>query len=1141
VADLRMRSTVVLLAASLLVAAQAAADVQTVREPAFGLPHFFATTDLELARENGREIAKDRLAQIILLGRVGRGTLYQAFGPLEPSTFDSDYETRLTGYTSSELNSMYEKLPQAQRDLLLEYCRGVNDTIESILAGDLPKPLEVTVLGGIVGDENLFGNATNISDQVDPFYRAPGGADPDRPNAGFQFTPEIAMAIGALEVRNFGLAGFDEASRLEELQALIAAHGQATGSELWSDLNFSNDPLAPVSVPDPDAPGFGGPLARAASHAHLVAQARRFPRRDWRAVARRIAAREEQRAEVASRLGAWPKLGSYAWAIAGSRSATGWPWIGGFPQTGIQTPSIMHFAENRTSEGIRSVGMEFAGAPIILIGQTDHTAWTTTTAQLPVVDSFFEEIVSEDADALRYDDEGTPAPLSMRTETILGPQVRQLVFWRSHERGGNGGSRPVLEFVADVQGTADGGDADSLSDAGAFSSALVGGYVALVGGTGAGQIRQVAGVPDAGTLTVSTPWTTAPDATSQYAAAANGASIVAVAIDSAAWLEESTAVLGFSRYQESQSVMDVRAGVRLIPSTHNFLAADDQSFNGYGTASANGNIGYWSSGFSRIRQGGEDPRLPLDGTAPNPLVVASGTVEWADASGITAPGAFAGMELSPPPVNFRYDDPTRLRGEYIVAITSGAAYKQTRRIASNGDDSLVVESDWGVVPQAGDHFEVYEIVAMPEVVNPAEGYTANWNNKAATADPGDGFGRQHRVIFILEQLAGESAWDRDKQRQLNKDVAGLDGKGAFGRYLIPRLRQAVDAVGNGGDPQVDTVLAALEAHQGAPSLGREFVDPVADTTRDGEISFLEGLASRLGQDIFGDELAAVGVPGGSRRLALVQHAIDAAAGDLPGAYAQAYGGDYFNGAGWETVVRDALAARVAAGGIPADSERGETTYEHPLAFFDNALAFPPTPEGNRGVWEQIVEVGPTVRGEFIFPLGQSGLITGNIGSLVIDPNVTSLHPIWRDWRFVPMLPVAADLESAGSADDDGDQVFDAYERWYFGDTSRGGDDDGDGDLLSLADEFQVGSDPTDSDTDDDMALDGQDEDPQDRLLAPEPGFLLRWAGVLAGLAAWARRRRGQGARTRTASANSAVGQSCRSTRSSELHRCHVRS
>src|SRR5690606_35117127 len=46
----------------------------TVREPAYGLPHIFAATDLELARENGRVIAQDRLGQMILIARVSRGT-----------------------------------------------------------------------------------------------------------------------------------------------------------------------------------------------------------------------------------------------------------------------------------------------------------------------------------------------------------------------------------------------------------------------------------------------------------------------------------------------------------------------------------------------------------------------------------------------------------------------------------------------------------------------------------------------------------------------------------------------------------------------------------------------------------------------------------------------------------------------------------------------------------------------------------------------------------------------------------------------------------------------------------------------------------------------------------------------------------
>ena len=63
---------------------------------------------------------------------------------------------------------------------------------------------------------------------------------------------------------------------------------------------------------------------------------------------------------------------------------------------------------------------------------------------------------------------------------------------------------------------------------------------------------------------------------------------------------------------------------------------------------------------------------------------------------------------------------------------------------------------------------------MQEAINPSQGYTANWNNKAATADDGQIFGRQQRVITILERLAADSDWTRDEQRQLNKDVAGLD-------------------------------------------------------------------------------------------------------------------------------------------------------------------------------------------------------------------------------------------------------------------------------------------------------------------------------------------------------------------------------
>jgi hypothetical protein len=1058
------------------------------REAALGLPHIYADTDAELAREAGREIAKDRLGQIILISRVARGTLYQAFGLLDPGTFNDDAEVRREGYTSSELNNMFDKLPADIRSLVLEYCKGVNDTIDQVYAGTLPLPAEVSLLQLIGLGNDIFGNATNISDQVDPYYRAPGGADPERPNGGFQFTPELAISIAVLQVRNFGDAGVNEIALLDQLNRLVDKF-PTEGDDIWSDLNFLTDPLAPVSVPDPTTPGFGGPLAGQAAAAGANAGDSQVPAYlddvsdyDFSGIVTERDELRRQREERARRLGAWPALGSYAWMIDGERSATGNPWVGGFPQTGIQVPSIMHFIELRSGEGadhrIEGLGMEFVGAPLVLIGQTDSVAYTTTTGAFKNNDFYLDEIVLEDSDALRYNDEGTPAALNQRFEQIRSTAGvnTPLLVWRTHERMGNGGSRTVEGFQGDSGGSVESATATTLTDTGAFDSGYAGGYVAVVDGAGAGQIRPVlSATGDTLTLDAGDAWTTTPDATSDYVAVKPGSALLVISRDRAFWMEESTTALGFSYFQRAENVLDIRRGVRLIPSAHHFMSADNNSFNGIGTdlGSGAGNTGYYASGFWRVRQGGEDPRLPLDGTAANPLVYLSGTVGSAGANSLTSPGAFTGEDLSALPYNYRLDNPTEQGVEYIVVITGGTGYKQTRRIASNDDDTLTLEEDWGVVPATGDLFEVYQIVGAPEAINPPSGYSGNWNNRAATADYGP-FGRQHRVIDILERLSNDSSWTRDDNRQLNKDVAGLDGKGAFGRYLIPRIREAVDGVGNGGNAQVDTVLAALEAFQGAPEYGRNFIDPVTATTTAGEISFLNQLISRLSSAIYADELSGtgIGVPGGTTGLDIAQHAIDSAAGGPSGSYGQTYTGDYFNSTDWRVVVRDAFSQLITdIGGIPADGARANSSYVHPLAALFPNLVFDQTPAGNRGIWEQIVEVGPVVRGEFIFPLGQSGFI--DAGGLP-DYHFDSMHDVWRDWRFYPMLHVAEDLAVDPDGDVDNDGILDAWERWYFGSTSPAPTDDADGDGLNLLAEYVFGSDPTDPDTDDDGFGDGGD-------------------------------------------------------------------
>src|SRR5262245_28156182 len=757
----------------------------------------------------------------------------------------------------------------------------------------------------------------------------------------------------------------------------------------------------------------------------------------------------------------------------------------------------MYAVELSSGEGTAAVGMAFVGGPSILIGETPTMAWTTTTAGLKNTSLVAEAVVNENTDAVRYDDEGTPTPMAKRSETfqVLGAATATRTFFRTHVRLGNGGTRPVASFIGDLSGTArPGSNATAIVTAGGLSAgAFAGGHVLLQQGTGAGQIRQILN-NDATTLMIAAgnAFTVAPVANvTQFTAVRPGNAIVAAGVDFAFWREETATGYAFSLFQKAHNVLDARRAVRQVASTHNFNAVDNQPFNGVGTDSpGKGNIGYWSAGFSPIRQGGLDPRLPIDGTGPNPLTVFEGSVSSASANTLgDASGPFVG-DLSPEPVNFAYDNPGNAGSEYMVKIVAGAGQGQTRRIASNAANLLTLEEEWGVVPAPGDLYEVMEIIAVPEAINPSEGYTANWNGKASVATT-PASGREFRHIFILERLGRELVADREFNRQLNKDVAGIDPE-KNGRYLLPRLRDAVDALGDQGDARVLPTLAALEANSAFPIDERRFLDPVTANQETQEPVFLQAWIDQMANAIFGDELAGTGMvlPGGARgRREHVTHALDFALGDVPGSLPLSR--NYLGGTdAFQLLIDEFIDTLDALGGIPAPVARGNNSYVHPFG-----IAFPTTPRGNRGTYQQIVQVeqskpgcgGP--KGEMMFPLGQSGFIpfvAPFVGGPP-GPQTTSLHPIWADWRHVPML-VGGETLALNGGDTDGNGILDAFECWHFdrigvaATSKQNGPGDPDGDRLSNLEEWQAGTDPNDSDTDDDGVVDGFDAAPQNRQI-----------------------------------------------------------
>ena len=137
------------------------------------------------------------------------------------------------------------------------------------------------------------------------------------------------------------------------------------------------------------------------------------------------------------------------------------------------------------------------------------------------------------------------------------------------------------------------------------------------------------------------------------------------------------------------------------------------------------------------------------------------------------------------------------------------------------------------------------------------------------------------------------------------------------------------------------------------------------------------------------------------------------------------------------------------------------------------IAFPSTTRGNRGTYQQMVQVGQPssqcagTKGEMIFPLGQSGFIpfAGPFNGGPPAVHTTTLHPIWADWRHVPMLQLGSSVANAG--DGDGNGLVDAWECWYFDKTGvkatsrQNGPGDPDGDRLSNLEESLAGTDPTD--------------------------------------------------------------------------------
>ena len=369
--------------------------VRIVRD-GFGIPHLFATgADEQAVEENiaygvGYAQAEERMFQMEVLRRAAEGTISELVGPGAGNSYATmDFVTRRDSETDAErVAEIHRLLSAGQQASLQRYADGINAHIDSL------------------------------------------SVHPDQMPAGFVLTADLpiprwsptdALAIQILEAKQVAESAGNELG-YGALARRLAAHGgidRAVG--ILNDLQFTGDPLTPTSVPH----GQAAALTTDGMSYDFI----RYTRADTAAriaelpasvdAANQAVVSGNDAVHAASIALGLPQFGSNAWAVSPSLSRTGGAMLWGAPQVSYYVPQVLD--EMEISGGLTHVrGMSVPGAgPAVVIGYTPRLSWSITTAQDDQVDTYVDEIRSNDGGkTYEYFWRGAWHPVEQRTETI---------------------------------------------------------------------------------------------------------------------------------------------------------------------------------------------------------------------------------------------------------------------------------------------------------------------------------------------------------------------------------------------------------------------------------------------------------------------------------------------------------------------------------------------------------------------------------------------------------------------------------------------------------------------------------------------------------------------------------------------------
>jgi penicillin amidase len=311
--------------------------------------------------------------------RLGQGRLSELLGA---SSYPADVVMRREFYDPADVDRQLAALPVELQELLDAYAEGVNRAIAEQVANPTTLPALYAALADVPApwDAHDSLSVLNLFTAVSFAAEGEGG-----------------------ELRN-----------IEQYLALQARYGEDADA-VWDDIRWSFDARTPTVIAREDAPRRPDGVALPdVPHPDQLALAQRG------ALAQAADALGDQLDAVRQALAAVPvpRVGSYAVALAGDKTASGGALLLGSPQAGMTFPSTFHEV-SVSVPGWNCQGMTVPGlGPFIGIGWCNDHAWTLVAGNAgDQVDVYVESL--DPADPRRYLFDGRSVAFRTRTERFL--------------------------------------------------------------------------------------------------------------------------------------------------------------------------------------------------------------------------------------------------------------------------------------------------------------------------------------------------------------------------------------------------------------------------------------------------------------------------------------------------------------------------------------------------------------------------------------------------------------------------------------------------------------------------------------------------------------------------------------------------